>query len=259
MWILLEANLGLGSLRSKAAPTTSSVLERHKVILHHSLCYRTGFDANRGPWMGFVRVFLFFAAIGKYYHPRNPSIVGQAGKVFYPNRVFLRCNRVSQGKERLCHDRVGHNREISYRHRGFLGRDRVGHDIGPLPPTTKMDAHDRHVRTTRTRARPRSATGGVGCRSFLCRDIRFYVVTGNGHNKGFAVATEFGHGRGTLLRQGPRCAVTEVVATRPGHAAIVLWAPCCATIDEALRARQTRPGAHDRLGRAHGRPGCTHD
>ena len=27
MWIPLEANLGLGSLRSKASPTTSSVLE----------------------------------------------------------------------------------------------------------------------------------------------------------------------------------------------------------------------------------------
>ena len=49
VWIPLEANLGLGSLRSKDALTTSSVLERHKVILYPSLCYRTGFDATRDP------------------------------------------------------------------------------------------------------------------------------------------------------------------------------------------------------------------
>ena len=52
------------------------------------------------------------------------------------------------------------------------------------------------------------ATKGVGCRSFLCRDIRFYVATGNGHSKGFAIVTEFGHDRRTLSRQGPRCATT---------------------------------------------------
>ena len=44
-------------------------------------------------------------------------------------------------------------------------------------------------------------TEGVGCRSFLYRDIRLYVATGNGHNKGSVVATE-------LARQGPRCAMT---------------------------------------------------
>ena len=39
------------------------------------------------------------------------------------------------------------------------------------------------------------STEGVGCRSFPCRDIRFYVVTGNGHSKGFAVTTELALGR----------------------------------------------------------------
>ena len=34
------------------------------------------------------------------------------------------------------------------------------------------------------------AIEGVGCTSFLCRDIRFYVATRNGHNKGFAVTTK---------------------------------------------------------------------
>ena len=42
---------------------------------------------------------------------------------------------------------------------------------------------------------------GVGCRSFLYCDIRFYVVTGNGHSKGSVVVTE-------LARQGLRCATT---------------------------------------------------
>ena len=75
MWIPLEANLGLGSLRSKAAPTTSSVfLNRHKVILHPSLYYRTDFDATRGPWMGSCwDLFCISATTGKCFHPRNPS------------------------------------------------------------------------------------------------------------------------------------------------------------------------------------------
>ena len=38
-------------------------------------------------------------------------------------------------------------------------------------------------------------TEGVGCRSFLCRDIRFYIATGNGHSKGSAVATELAKAR----------------------------------------------------------------
>ena len=33
----------------------------------------------------------------------------------------------------------------------------------------------------------------------LCRNIRFYVTTGNGHSKGFFVAAEFGHDKRTLL------------------------------------------------------------
>ena len=46
------------------------------------------------------------------------------------------------------------------------------------------------------------ATEGVGCRRFLCHDITFYVVTGNGHSKGFAIATE-------LARQGLGCLATK--------------------------------------------------
>ena len=42
------ANLGLGSLRSKAAPTTSSVLELTQGNPTPFSC-RTGFDATRGP------------------------------------------------------------------------------------------------------------------------------------------------------------------------------------------------------------------
>ena len=38
----------------------------------------------------------------------------------------------------------------------------------------------------------------------------FYVVTGNGHSKGFAVSIEFGHNRRTLSRQGPGCMAIEV-------------------------------------------------
>ena len=34
------------------------------------------------------------------------DIVGRAGKIFCPNRVFLCHERVSQGKEELCRDRV---------------------------------------------------------------------------------------------------------------------------------------------------------
>ena len=45
-------------------------------------------------------------------------------------------------------------------------------------------------------------TEGVGCRSFLCRNIRFYVTTRNGHSKGSVVAIEFGHNRRTLSRRG---------------------------------------------------------
>ena len=41
-------------------------------------------------------------------------------------------------------------------------------------------------------------TKGVGCISFLCRNIRFCVAIGNGHNKGFAVATK-------LARPGVFC------------------------------------------------------
>ena len=39
------------------------------------------------------------------------------------------------------------------------------------------------------------STEGVECRSFPCRDIRFYVATGNGHSKGFDVATKLALGR----------------------------------------------------------------
>ena len=52
------------------------------------------------------------------------------------------------------------------------------------------------------------AEEGVGCRSFPCHDIRFYVATGNGHSKGCAVATKFGHERRVVSRQGPGCATT---------------------------------------------------
>ena len=52
------------------------------------------------------------------------------------------------------------------------------------------------------------ATEGIGCRSFPCRDISFYVATWNGHNKCSTVATEFGHDRRNLSRQGPRCTMT---------------------------------------------------
>ena len=45
------------------------------------------------------------------------------------------------------------------------------------------------------------ATEGVGCRSFLYCDIRFYVATGNGHNNGSTHAIE-------SARQGPKCAAT---------------------------------------------------
>ena len=41
-------------------------------------------------------------------------------------------------------------------------------------------------------------TKGVGCRSFLCRDIRFYVTTGNDHSKGSIIAIE-------LARPGVLC------------------------------------------------------
>ena len=45
------------------------------------------------------------------------------------------------------------------------------------------------------------ATKGVGRRSFICRDIRFYVAIGNGHNKGFVVATKLGQDGRTLSQR----------------------------------------------------------
>ena len=74
MWIHLEANPGLGLLWSKPPNHQLGFWNRHNVILHPSLCCRTGFDATRGPWMGFCwDFFCISAATGKCCLPRNPS------------------------------------------------------------------------------------------------------------------------------------------------------------------------------------------
>ena len=67
----------------------------------------------------------------------------------------------------------------------------------------EQGAHGRHAHTTELRSRPRCTRGGVGCRSFLCQDIRFYVTTGKGLSKGFAIVTKFGHRKGDLVTTGP--------------------------------------------------------
>ena len=75
MWIPLEVNLGIGSLRSKAASTTSSVWNRHKVILHPSLCIKPVLMLLGVHGWVLLGVFFFSVAIGKCCHPRNPSVV----------------------------------------------------------------------------------------------------------------------------------------------------------------------------------------
>ena len=54
--------------------------------------------------------------------------------------------------------------------------------------------------------------------SFLCRDIRFYVVIGNGYSKGFAVMTELA----TIELSVPRLARTSSQMITYGNVAIWL-------------------------------------
>ena len=56
-WILLEANLGLGSLQSSLPRLVDQFLKLTQGNPAPFLWYRTGFDAPRDPWEGFVEIF----------------------------------------------------------------------------------------------------------------------------------------------------------------------------------------------------------
>ena len=88
VWILLEANLGLSSLRSLLPRPVERFWKPIQGNSTPSLWCGIGFDAPRDPWEGFVEIYFFFAAFGMRYHPQNPEVVPEQPYV-HQNRFFI--------------------------------------------------------------------------------------------------------------------------------------------------------------------------